>query len=166
MYGKSIFTRSWRACVIVLCLCLISSVFAFADPAENNEDSSSDKNSSVEYVYLDNSDYSEQLDAIRDSVDSLVDSSRDTNPVGDIVDVNQTRETVSASNANGFKQVLLSILGDYETVTTDYTYQSSTGYYSHSITTERDWAWICSAAILGAVVWCVFRGVVAILCRA
>lgn len=166
MNGTSIFKRSWRACVIVLCLCLISSVFAFADPAENNEDSSDNQNSSVEYVYIDNSDYSEQLDAIRDSVDSLVDSSRDTNPVGDIVDVNQTRETVSASDANGFKQVLLSILGDYETVTTDYTYQTSNGYYSHSITTERDWAWICSAAILGAVVWCVFRGVVAILCRA
>lgn len=166
MNGTSIFKRSWRACVIVLCLCLISSVFAFADTAENIEDSSGDQDTSVEYVYIDSSDYSEQLDAIRDSVDTLVDSSRDSNPIGDIIDVTQTRETISASDANGFKQVLLSILGDYETVTTDYTYQTYNGSVSHSITTERDWAWICAAAILGSVVWCVFRGVVAILCRA
>lgn len=160
------FISTWRVCIVVLCTFLLFAVQSFADTVENTEDSSGSSSSGVEYVYVDSSDYTEQLDSIDNRLDSLVDSARDNNPVGDIVDVNQTRETVSASDSNGFKSVLLSILGDYETVTTDYTYQSSNGYYSHSITTERDWAWICSAAILGAVVWCVFRGVVAILCRA
>lgn len=66
-------------------------------------------------------------------------------------------QRVSASDSNGFKAVLLSLLGDYETVVTDYTYSSGNGYTSHSISIERDWSWICSCCILGLVVYCVFR---------
>lgn len=166
MNGSRIVKRFGRACVFMLCLCSFFTIFAFADTTENTKDNTDSQDTGIEYVFIDSSDYSEQLDLINDSIDSLIDSSRDNNPVGDIVSIDQTREIVSASDTNGFKSVLLDIIGDYETVTTDYTYQSSNGYYSHSITTERDWAWICSAALLGAVVWCVFRGVVAILCRA
>ena len=96
--------------------------------------------------------------------------SRSTAPIsgaleGELVDIQQTRTTVSADDATGLKAIILGLIGNYETVTTDYTYQSSNGYYSHSITTERDWAWICSLALFVVVIWCVFRGVVAILCR-
>lgn len=79
-------------------------------------------------------------------------------PVGELVDVEKTLMRISANDATGFKAVMLSILGDYETVITDYTYQSgSSGYYSHSINIERDWSWICSACIFGLVIFCVFR---------
>lgn len=84
---------------------------------------------------------------------------------GELVKVEQTRETVRPQDANGLKAIMLTLIGDYETVTTDYTYQSSNGYYSHSITTERDWSWIMTCALFVVVMWCVFRGVVAILCR-
>lgn len=77
---------------------------------------------------------------------------------GELVSVEKSLMRVSASDATGFKAVMLSLLGDYETVVTDYTYQSgSSGYYSHSINIERDWSWICSACIFGLVIFCVFR---------
>lgn len=77
---------------------------------------------------------------------------------GELVNVEKTVQRVRPQDANGFKAVLLSLIGDYETVITDYTYQSgSSGYYSHSIQIERDWSWICSASIFAIVVFCVFR---------
>lgn len=84
---------------------------------------------------------------------------------GELVDTTKTIQRVSASNSNGFKAVLLNLLGDYETVITDYTYQSSNGYTSHSIQIERDWSWICSAAVLGVVLFCVFKLIGGLLVR-
>lgn len=85
---------------------------------------------------------------------------------GDLVDVEKTMLRVSASDTSGFKSVMLSLIGDYETVITDYTYQSgSSGYYSHSISIERDWSWICSACIFALVVFCTFRIIGGLLCR-
>lgn len=71
------------------------------------------------------------------------------------VDVSLQR--VSASGSNGFKAVVLGLLGDYETVVTDYTYQNQSGYTTHSIDVSYDWAWICSAAIFLVVLYCCFR---------
>lgn len=72
--------------------------------------------------------------------------------------VNVSNEKVTASDANGFKAVMLSLIGDYETVITDYTYQSGTsGYYSHSISIERDWSWIWSCVCFIVVIYCFFR---------
>lgn len=74
--------------------------------------------------------------------------------------VNVSNERVTASDANGFKAVMLSLIGDYETVITDYTYQSSaSGYYSHSISIERDWSWIWSCVCFIVVVYCFFRSI-------
>lgn len=85
---------------------------------------------------------------------------------GELVNVEKSLMRVSANDATGFKAVMLGLLGDYETVITDYTYQSSgTGYYSHSISIERDWSWICSAAIFGLVIFCVFRVIGVLLKR-
>lgn len=86
-------------------------------------------------------------------------------PQGELIAETKTIQRVTASDASGFKAVLLELLGDYETVITDYTYQSSNGYTSHSIQIERDWSWICSAAILGLVLFCVFRLIGGLLAR-
>lgn len=75
-----------------------------------------------------------------------------------------TSKTVSANDANGLKAVLLSMIGDYETVITDYTYNNGT-YQSHSISIERDYAWIWSAILLVVVMYCVFRGIGGIICK-
>ena len=83
-----------------------------------------------------------------------------------LVEVQQTRQTVTPSDTNGFKAVLLTVLGDYETVVTDYTYQQNNyQYLSHSIAIEQDYAWICSAAMLGLFVYCTFRIIGGMLCK-
>lgn len=140
----------------LLCILLISTSVCsvYADITEKREAIST---SSAIY-WIDNN-----------TIDSIL--SRSAAPIvnglieGELVDVQQTREVVRPQDANGLKAIMLTLIGDYETVTTDYTYQSSSGYYSHSITTERDWSWIMTCALFVVVVWCVFRGVVAILCR-
>lgn len=82
-----------------------------------------------------------------------------------LVQVEQTRQTISSSDANGFKAVILDLLGDYETVVTDYTYTSTQGYTSHSIEIEQDYAWICTACIFGLLVYCTFRTIGGICAR-
>ena len=81
-----------------------------------------------------------------------------------LIDFTVDTVKVSASQANGFKAVVLSLFGDYEMVTKDYTYQSYSGTVSHSITTEPDYAWMISAAIFTVVLYCLFRLLGGVLC--
>lgn len=153
-------------CLFLLCILCLSPVLCFADSVQDPDASQGLPDPDPSVVYVPADDYSQVLDDIKSGVDDLNDPARNGVIVGDLVDSQETRLRVSSSDATGLKSVLLSIIGEYETVVTDYTYQTgSSGYYSHSINIERDWAWICSCAIFGAVIWCVFRGVVAILCR-
>lgn len=83
-----------------------------------------------------------------------------------LVDFETTQLRISPSDTSGFKAVLLSILGDYETTITDYTYQSGgSGYYSHSINIERDWTWICSCGVFALLLYCTFRTIGGICSR-
>lgn len=98
------------------------------------------------------------------TTDSAIYGSVDVNIVSSDIDnsltlksVNVSNQKVSASDSSGFKAVMLDLIGDYETVVTDYVYQSSNGYSSHSITIERDWSWIFSCCTFMLVVFCVFR---------
>ena len=78
----------------------------------------------------------------------------------ELVSIEETRTVISADDATGLKAIMLDLIGDYETVITDYTYQSgSSGYYSHSISIERDYAWIWSCVVFIVVVYCTFRGI-------
>lgn len=83
-----------------------------------------------------------------------------------LVDVQSTKQRVSANDSNGLKAVILGMIGDYETVITDYTYQSgSSGYYSHSISIEKDYAWIWSCIMLVVALYCTFRIIGGIICK-
>lgn len=64
---------------------------------------------------------------------------------------------ISASDTSGFHAVVLDLLGDYNPIVKDYTYQTSQGYYSHSVDIQPDWSWICSAAIFALIIFCLFR---------
>lgn len=64
---------------------------------------------------------------------------------------------ISASDTSGFHAVILGLLGDYNPIVKDYTYQSTQGYTSHSIDIQPDWSWICSAAIFALIIFCLFR---------
>lgn len=83
-----------------------------------------------------------------------------------LVNMTQSMQRVSSSDTSGFKAVLLQILGDYETVVTDYEYRNNNNtYMSHSIAIEQDYAWIASAGILALLIYCTFRSIGGILCR-
>lgn len=81
-----------------------------------------------------------------------------------LVDFQVDTVRISANQANGFKAVLLSLFGDYEMLTKDYTYQTYNGSISHSVTTEPDYAWMISAAIFTVVLYCLFRLLGGVLC--
>ena len=136
-----------KAIIIVLCL-IICTVPVFADQ---------EKASGGAIIY----------DIPTGLLDLLTIRSADPNTIeGELINVEKTVQRVRPQDANGFKAVMLSLLGDYETVITDYTYQSgSSGYYSHSIQIERDWSWICSAAVFALVIFCVFRCIGALIKR-
>lgn len=83
-----------------------------------------------------------------------------------LVNVEVTQMRVSPSDTSGLKAVLLTILGDYETVVTDYTYQQNNyQYLSHSIQIERDWSWICSCGVFALLLYCTFRTIGGICAR-
>lgn len=81
----------------------------------------------------------------------------------ELVNMTQSLQKVSAEDATGFKAVMLSLIGDYETTITDYEYRTGTsGYTSHSISIERDWSWLCSCGIFAIIVICTFKTIGAI----
>lgn len=85
----------------------------------------------------------------------------------ELVSVTSQQQRITASDTTGLKAVMLTLLGDYETTVTDYEYRTgSNSYTSHSINIERDWTWICSCGIFGILLWCTFRSIGGILCRA
>lgn len=93
------------------------------------------------------------------STDIRVDSSLPEIREDEDITVTIKASPVTPSNTSGFHNVIISLLGNYEPITVDYTYQSGTNYQntSHSITTAPDWSWICSAAIFAIIIFCLFR---------
>lgn len=81
------------------------------------------------------------------------------NEVWNLVDVNVLTAVapVTPSNSNGFKSVLIGLLGNYDPVVVEYQYQSSQGYYSYLREIQPDYAWMCAAAIFLVVIFCIFR---------
>lgn len=149
--------------LLFFCLLLIgSNCFAFADDTADDsvtiqDDITSSSPVVVDITQLLNSNDASKSDSTEPDLVEVIE------PV--LIKAEQTKQTVQPSDANGFKAVLLTVLGDYETVVTDYTYQNSSNYYSHSIEIEQDYAWICSATMLGLIVFCTFRIIGGMLCK-
>lgn len=135
--------------VIVLTLLLTCALPVYADSAADGSAGSAGSDSVYNDYYTDV------------SVSPII----QTLPEGELLEVKSTTNRVSASDATGLKSLMLTLIGDYDTVVTDYTYQSSNGYTTHSIQIERDWSWIISAVLFAVVIYCTIRGIVAILCR-
>lgn len=94
------------------------------------------------------------------ATDSAISSTSDVQVLPErqvLLSVDVSKRSVKASQVSGFKSVLLGLFGDYDTIVTDYTYQSSSGYTTHSIDVSPDYVWICSAGIFALVLFCVFR---------
>lgn len=156
--------RNKKFFLLFFCLSLIgSSCFAFADDADNDSVTIPDNIDTPTTVVVDitqllNRDDSSGSNSLEPDLVQVTDL--------ELVNTTQTRQTVTPSDTNGFKAVLLTIIGDYETVVTDYEYRNNNNtYMSHSITIEQDYAWICSAAMIGLITFCTFRIIGGMLCR-
>lgn len=68
-----------------------------------------------------------------------------------------TLEPITPSNTTGLKKVLLSVLGNYESIVTDYRYQNASGNWQYLREIQPDYVWLCSAAVFALLLWCTFR---------
>ena len=64
---------------------------------------------------------------------------------------------VTPSSTSGLKAALLGILGNYDPVIVEYQYQSSQGYNNYLREVQPDYVWLCSAALLALVIYCLFK---------
>ena len=118
------------------------------------------------------------VDSIRSDLDSIISSdsvdsstSSDFSASADNVESNpldtsdmvlQSVDVYSVSpvtpqDTTGLKAVILGLIGNYDTVVTDYTYTSNNGYVSHTIEVQPDYVFICSFVMLCLVIYCLFR---------
>ena len=64
---------------------------------------------------------------------------------------------ITPSDTSGLKSALLSILGNYDPVVVEYSYQNSNGYLSYLREIQPDYVWIWSCILLVVVIFCLFR---------
>lgn len=100
---------------------------------------------------------SSESDPVEDPV-NLEDIQQYIDDTNTMISANTEVLRITASDTSGFHSVILSLLGDYNPIVTDYEYRNNNNQYtSHSIEIEPDWSWIASAAIFAIVIFCVFR---------
>lgn len=64
---------------------------------------------------------------------------------------------VGPADDGSLKSVLLSLIGDYDPIVLEYSYQSSNGYTSYIREVQYDYPWLAAALLFIVVLWCVFR---------
>lgn len=96
-------------------------------------------------------------DSVEDPID-IEEIEKYIDDTNELISANSEVLRITASDTSGFHSVVLSLLGDYNPIVTDYEYRNNNNTYtSHSIEIEPDWSWIASAAIFALVIFCVFR---------
>lgn len=97
----------------------------------------------------------------------MYDISNDTGVMlfSDGVEVYAIRDPVTAADSNGFKSVVLDLLGDYEAIVVEYAYENTNGYTSYVREIQPDYPWLIGAAIFGIVLYCTIRLGAKILCN-
>ena len=89
-------------------------------------------------------------------------NSEEINPGSDDDMILQAVEVYSVSpitpdSTSGLKSVLLGLIGNYDTIVTDYTYTSNNGYIQHTIQVQPDYVWMGSFLLLCLILYCLFR---------
>lgn len=64
---------------------------------------------------------------------------------------------VDPKDADGFKAVLLNLIGSYDAIVNEYQYTNSNGYTSYVREITPDYVWMISAGIFIVIMWCIFR---------
>lgn len=153
-----------------LCIMLSCSAVYADDELSDDTGSIQDNNSNAEASAPVVVDITSLINQINEDTDKDIQNEDDLKTViaadPELVGMSQSTQKVSASDSTGFKAVMLSLLGDYEMTITDYEYRNNNNtYYSHSISIERDWPWICSCGIFALLLYCTFRTIGGICAR-
>lgn len=104
-----------------------------ADPAENVQPSESNNSNSEE-----------------------VNPGSDDDMILQSVDVYSV-SPITSDSTTGLKSVILGLIGSYDTIVTDYTYNSNNGYVQHTIEVQPDYVWMGSFLLLCLILYCLFR---------
>lgn len=64
---------------------------------------------------------------------------------------------ITPSETSGLKSVILSLIGDYDAVVVEYSYQNSNGYMSYVREIQPDYVFLCSCGIFLVIIYCTFR---------
>lgn len=145
------FSRICGACFISFIL-LHSFIFVFASNDSALEDkynenlSVEESTSSYNSFKQDNSNIIVQIEMPQETLEEPI-----------IEEIEITSKSISSSETNGFKAVMLDLIGDYDMITKEYTYTSNNGYTSKQVTTESDYVWWFSCSIFALVLYCLFK---------
>lgn len=72
---------------------------------------------------------------------------------------------ISPSNSNGLKSIMLSLIGDWDSIVVEHEYENNNGYTSYVREIQLDYPWLCSCAIFLVVLFCILRGGFSVLCK-
>ena len=68
------------------------------------------------------------------------------NNISSNIVITGTQSPITPNNTNGFKNVLVSLIGNYDVIVSEYRYTSSQGYTNINIEQQPDYVWIISCA--------------------
>lgn len=86
------------------------------------------------------------------------------NNISNNIVITGTQSPITPNNTNGFKNVLVSLIGNYDVIVSEYRYTSSQGYTNINIEQQPDYVWIISCAGFWLVIYCLFRLLGGVLC--
>lgn len=72
---------------------------------------------------------------------------------------------VTSSDATGLKAILLDLIGDYDAIVVEYSYENTNGYTSYVREIQYDYPWLCACGLFVIVLFCILRGGFAVLCK-
>lgn len=72
---------------------------------------------------------------------------------------------VGPGDATGLKAIMLSLIGEWDSIVIEHSYESSNGYTNYLREIQLDYPWLCSCAIFLVIIYCIFRLGGSILCR-
>lgn len=149
-------------CLFVLTFFSLSS-FCLASPEEDEVFSYPSSEEQTEDLSLDIiiDDSVSGRDVINSLISALADKDFSSKVLPDellITDVSvKALNPITPGSTSGLKSSLLGILGNYDAVVVEYQYQNNNGTYSYLREVQPDYVWLCSAAILVVVIFCIFR---------
>lgn len=72
---------------------------------------------------------------------------------------------IEPSDASGLKAVLLEVIGPYDAIVVEHSYENTNGYTSYVREIQYDYPWLCSCGLFVVVLFCILRGGFAVLCK-